>query len=113
LVVGDLLFANYFPYVDVENGGNPFKYLENIDWITQNYPNDITVIGGHGPVYSMQQYANYHETLQKTIETVRNFKQKGLTPEQMKEQQILKEWEMMGKFFITEDRWIDTLYPFL
>lgn len=113
LVVGDLLFANYFPYVDVVNGGNPFKYLENIEWITQNYPNDITVIGGHGPVYTMQQYADYHKTLQKTIETIRSFKQKGLTPEQMKEQQILKEWELMGKFFITEDRWIDTLYPFL
>lgn len=113
LVVGDLLFADNFPYVDTGNGGNPFKYLENVLWITQNFADDVTVIGGHGPVYNMQQYREYHQTLQKTIDTVREHKQNGLTPEQMKEQRILKEWESMGKFFITEDRWIDTLYPFL
>lgn len=113
LVVGDLLFADNFPYVDTGNGGNPFKYLENVLWITQNFSEDVTVIGGHGPIYNMQQYREYHQTLQKTIDTVREHKQNGLTLEQMKEQRILKEWESMGKFFITEDRWIDTLYPFL
>lgn len=113
LVVGDLLFADYFPYVDTGNGGNPFKYLENIEWISQNFSDDVTVIGGHGPVYTLQQYKEYQQTLQKTIDTVRENKQNGLTAEQMKEQRILKEWETMGKFFITEDRWIDTLYPFL
>lgn len=113
LVMGDLLFADNFPYVDTGNGGNPFKYLENVLWATQNFPEDVVIIGGHGPVYTMQQYRAYHETIQKTIEVVRDQKAKGLTPEQMKEQRILKEWESMGKFFITEDRWIDTLYPFL
>ncbi len=113
LVVGDLLFANYFPYVDTGNGGNPFKYIENIEWITQNFSDDVTVIGGHGPVYTLQQYKAYQQTLQKTIDTVRESKQNELTAEQMKEQRILKEWEAMGNFFITEDRWIDTLYPFL
>jgi hypothetical protein len=51
--------------------------------------------------------------LEKTFDVVREHKSKGLTAEQMKEQRVLKEWEEFGKFFITEDRWIDTLFPFM
>jgi glyoxylase-like metal-dependent hydrolase (beta-lactamase superfamily II) len=113
IVVGDLLFANYFPYVDTGNGGNPLKYIENIDWIIRNFPKDAKVVGGHGPVYSIDEYKNYKQTLENTIEVIKKFKLDGLTPEQMKEQKVLKDWESYGSFFITAERWIDTLYPFL
>ncbi|MDX9846525.1 MAG: MBL fold metallo-hydrolase [Tenuifilaceae bacterium] len=113
LVVGDLLFANYFPYVDVGNGGNPIKFLANVDWITKNFPADVTVVGGHGPIYTIEEYKNYHKTLMATIEVLRTHKQKGMTAEQMKEGKVLKEWASYGSFFITEDRWIDTLFPFM
>jgi glyoxylase-like metal-dependent hydrolase (beta-lactamase superfamily II) len=113
LAVGDLLFANYFPYVDTGNGGNPFRYIENIEWITKSFPANAKIVGGHGPVYSMEEYANWGKTLQKTIDVIKDQKINGLTPEQMKENRILNEWESFGKFFITEERWIDTIYPFL
>jgi glyoxylase-like metal-dependent hydrolase (beta-lactamase superfamily II) len=113
LVVGDLLFANFFPYVDVGNGGNPFKYLENVQWLTENFPSDVTVVGGHGPIYTIDEYKKYHSTLIETIEFMRKHKKNGMTQDQMKEQRVLKEWETWGSWFITEDRWIDTLFPFL
>ncbi|MDD3568132.1 MAG: MBL fold metallo-hydrolase [Bacteroidales bacterium] len=113
LVVGDLLFANNFPYVDVANGGNPFKYLDNVGWIIDNFPNDATVIGGHGPVFTVDEYNQWKLSLEQTFEVIRDHKRNGLTAEQMKQQRVLKEWESFGKFFITEDRWIDTLFPFL
>lgn len=113
LVVGDLLFADNFPYVDVSNGGDPMGYLKNQQYILENYPADLTVIGGHGPMYTMESLREYNKELQKTVEVVRKAKERGMTAEQMKAERILKDWEAWGKFFITEDRWIDTLFPVL
>lgn len=113
LVVGDLLFANYFPFVDVSNGGNPFKFIENIEWIVHNFPQDAIVVGGHGPVYTMQDYMQYSTTLTQTITHLKGLKLKGYTLERLKEEKVLKEWAAFGSFFITEERWIDTIFPFI
>lgn len=110
---GDLLFAGFFPFVDVSNGGNPLTYLKNQQWIIENYPDDLTFIGGHGPALTKSELADYHKSLSETFEIIAKAKSDGLTPEQMKESRILKRWESFGSFFITEDRWIDTLFPFL
>jgi cyclase len=111
LVMGDLLFADNFPFVDVSNGGDPMGFYNNQKWILENYPEDLTVIGGHGPIYTIAQLREYNQNLGKTMEVVRKAKQEGMTLEQMKANRILKDWEAWGKFFITEDRWIETLYP--
>ena len=113
IVVGDLLFADNFPYVDVGSGGDPMGYILNQQYILDNFPRDLTVIGGHGPIYTMERLREYNLELQKTVETVRIAKHQGMTAEQMKAARILREWEAWGKFFITEDRWIDTLFPVL
>jgi cyclase len=113
LVAGDLLFAGYFPYVDTGNGGDPLGYLNNVAWITQQFPEDVTIIGGHGPVYSMNQFMDWHQTLLDTADVIKQAKQNGMSADDMKENRILQQWESMGRFFITEDRWIDTLFPYL
>ncbi|MDD2278573.1 MAG: MBL fold metallo-hydrolase [Bacteroidales bacterium] len=113
VALGDLLFANYFPYVDIGNGGNPMQYLKNAEWIINNFPKDVILIGGHGPVYSINQYKEWVLTLQKTMALAKLQKEKGVTLEKMKEDKILKEWESFGSFFITEDRWLETIYPYL
>ena len=113
LALGDLLFANYFPYVDTGNGGNPLKYIENAEWIIKTFSSDITLIGGHGPTYSIEQYKSWINSLKETMEVAKSHKQKGMTLEEMKETKILKQWESYGSFFITEDRWLDTIYPFI
>lgn len=109
LVLGDLLFADNFPFVDVSQGGNPLRYIENVEWILSNYPDDAVVVGGHGPVYTMAQLRNWVENLKETIEIIREAKRQGMTAEKMKENRILAKWESYGKFFITENRWIDTV----
>jgi glyoxylase-like metal-dependent hydrolase (beta-lactamase superfamily II) len=111
LVMGDLLFADNFPFVDVNNGGDPMGFYNNLKWIIENYPEDLTLIGGHGPIYTMAQLREYHKSLGQTMDVVRKAKESGMTAEQMKASRILKDWEAWGRFFITEDRWIDTLFP--
>ncbi len=113
LMVGDLLFAGYFPYVDIDNGGHPETYMENVSKILNDYPEDVLFVGGHGPVYSHEQMKQWHGELIKTFAVIREAKDRGLSPDEMKQQRILKDWEAMGNFFITEAQWIDTLYPYL
>lgn len=113
LVAGDLLFADFFPYVDVNNGGHPFVFLENLEWILNHFPEDITIVGGHGPVYNMAQLREYHNTLWQTTDILRDARHSGMSLEQMKENRLLQSWEKMGTGFISEDRWMETLFPFL
>ncbi len=113
LVMGDLLFAGYFPYIDTGNGGNPQKFLDNVEWIINNYPEDVIIVGGHGPVYNMEQLKQWNATLNQTIAHLKKAKEEGMSAEEMKQNQVLENWAEMGSFFITEERWIDTIYPFL
>jgi cyclase len=113
LVLGDLLFADNFPFVDISQGGNPLQYMEYLRWIIDNFPSDVVIVGGHGPVYNMQQLENWLSNLQETMQVVGEAKKQGKSADQMKEERILARWEGYGKFFITENRWIDTVYPFV
>jgi len=111
LVLGDLLFADYFPFIDIGQGGNPFTFVNHLKWILETYPADVTLVGGHGPVYTMRQLAGWVRNLELTIEKISEAKENGQSIEQIKQDRILKDWESYGSFFITEDRWIDTIYP--
>lgn len=113
LMLGDLLFADYFPYIDTGQGGNPMNYISNVKWILDKFPGDAIVVGGHGPVYDMARLQSWITNLEKTILVIAQAKQNGLTAEQMKKNRILASWESYGSFFITEDRWIDTVFPYV
>ena len=113
LQMGDLLFAGYFPYVDTGNGGNPLVFVSNLQWIIDNFPDDLTFIGGHGPVFTKSQLKEYLATLNETMAIVKRAKSEGSSAEQIKTSKLLKQWEAFGSFFITEEGWIDTVYPYL
>jgi cyclase len=113
LMLGDLLFADNFPFVDISQGGNPINYISNVKWILDNFPDDAIVVGGHGPVYDMEKLHAWVSNLEETFLVIARAKQSGLTAEQMKESRILANWESYGSFFITEDRWIDTVFPYV
>ncbi len=113
VVLGDLLFAGFFPFVDTNNGGHPVQFMENVEKIINHFPANAIFVGGHGPVFNHSDLMNWHNELAKTFAVVREAKNRRLSVEEMKNQRILEKWEEMGSFFITEDRWIETLYPFL
>ncbi|MFC2102383.1 MBL fold metallo-hydrolase [Bacteroidota bacterium] len=109
LVMGDLIFADNFPYVDVDHGGDPVTFVDNLKWVTDNFPEDIIIVPGHGRIYDMSDLRSWQSNLQKTIEIIREALDSGLTADQMKEQKILSEFADYGKWWITEDNWIDVV----
>jgi glyoxylase-like metal-dependent hydrolase (beta-lactamase superfamily II) len=110
LSMGDLLFADKFPYVDINHGGNALRYLEHLKWISENFPSETKIIGGHGPVYTIDQLKDYHKTLKETIQVINEAKEDGQTVEEMQQNRILKKWKQFGTGFISEDFWINTVY---
>ncbi len=113
LEVGDLLFAGYYPNIDIVNGGNPLVFTSNLQWIIDNFPDDLIFIGGHGPVFTKNQVKEYLTSLKETMAIIKRAKSEGSTAEQIKTSGILKQWESFGSFFVNEDRWINTVYPYL
>ena len=110
LALGDLLFADKFPYVDINQGGNAIRYIKHLESIIDSYPEETKIIGGHGPVYTLDKLRTYHQTLEQTVKEVRGAKERGMTLEQMKKERILGNWEKYGTGFISEDFWIATVY---
>jgi cyclase len=109
LAAGDLLFAGFFPFIDKSNGGTVDGFMRNLEWILLNFPEDTRIIGGHGPVFNMQQLNEYFTELEGSVQAIRNAMDSGMTPGQIKKKGILENWKHFGSFFITEDRWIDTI----
>lgn len=109
LCLGDLLFANYYPFVDLEHGGNAIKFVNHLDWIISNFPKDVKIVGGHGPIYTVKDLTNYSKDLKKSIDIIKKAKSDGLTVEKIVELKLLNELDGYGKWFITENWWIDTV----
>lgn len=113
LIIGDLLFAGFFPYIDPSSGGNPLVYMKNVEWIIQHFADDVIFSGGHGPVFNKEELKNWHSELSTTIAIIQQAKNEGMNSEMIKSARLLQQWDSFGAFFINEARWIDILYPFL
>jgi glyoxylase-like metal-dependent hydrolase (beta-lactamase superfamily II) len=109
LAVGDLLFADKFPYIDLKHGGNVRAYIDHLNWIVESYPEDTRIVGGHGPVYTMDQLKSYAQNLQETLDIVEHAIEQDLSMQEMIDTRILKDYESYGTGFISEKYWIYTI----
>ena len=91
LCVGDYLFVDKFPIVDVAEGGGDLEgYLTNIRYILEHYPADTKVVPGHGyfrpyaiePV-TMEHYRANLAALERSIAVIRAHMTPGRTREQV------------------------------
>lgn len=109
LCLGDLLFADNFPFVDIDHGGNAIRLIEHLEWISKTYPEDVVLIGGHGKIYTIKDLVKYHNDLSETVKIIRKAISEGLTEEEMAEKKLLGKWKSYGEWFIDEKFWINTI----
>lgn len=119
LVVGDYLFQNMYPIIDVKKGGDIEGYFKNIDFILQIANEHTKIIPGHTsfqsvehPYLTKEEYRLHIQNLKETIEIVRSMKHEGLTEEQAIEQGLPAPYSYFdeGTKFVSEERWISFLY---
>ena len=110
LHMGDLLFSNGFPCFDFENGGNAEQFVRNLQTIIDMMPQDVLLIAGHGPDYSIRELKQYQEMMSATIAIIRDSMETGMSLDEMKRKEILKNYTKWGDGFFTCDEWVENVY---
>ncbi|QBF84426.1 MBL fold metallo-hydrolase [Shewanella maritima] len=108
--MGDLYFKDRFPYVDLKGGGSVMGYRDNIAKILLKIPDDIQIIPGHGEMASKAELREFKHMLDDSINWMRGQIQAGKSLEQIHAAGVPEKYKSWGWRFITEKRWIDTLY---
>lgn len=107
--MGDHFFANMFPFVDVENGGDVVQMADNIAAVIARIDDNTTVIPGHGLVSDKSDLMAFHEMLVGTINEVKTMMAEEMTVEQMQEEGLSLDWEEWANGLISSEHWIEII----
>ena len=108
--MGDTFFNGQFPYVDLGSNGNVAGLINIISHVLTRIPPDITIIPGHGAIGNKSDLKTYFSMLMETTDLVRGHMAEGKTLDQIKAAGFPEKFEAMGEGFVTEERWIETIY---
>ena len=108
--LGDLFFESRFPYVDIKSGGTVDGYLKNLETLLTEINDDALVIPGHGVLTDKQSLAKKVAMIKATKAEVKQMQSAGLDVEQAVAKGLSEQWKEWNWSFITEERWIRTLY---
>lgn len=108
--LGDLFFESRFPYVDIKSGGTVDGYLKNLETLLTEMNDDALVIPGHGVLTNKRSLAKKVAMIKATKAEVKQMQANGLDVEQAVAKGLSEQWKEWNWSFITEERWIRTLY---
>ena len=112
--MGDDFVRYGYPFIDIISGGSIQGMIAACDKVAGLLPEDVKVIPGHGDLGTLGDIRDFSAMLKETSAAVQAAINRGLTPEQMKNEKILATWDAKyGKGFITSDLFIETLYDSL
>lgn len=107
---GDMLFEGRFPFIDTSRGGSVKGYIENTRSLIAMLNEQTKVIPGHGQLTDKAGVQRSLDMMQATLAIVQGYKAAGLTEQQAVEKGLGAQWQSWHWNFITEERWIKTLY---
>lgn len=108
--LGDLFFESRFPYVDLKSGGTVAGYLANLESLMTEIDSEALIIPGHGKLTDKKSLAQKIAMIKATRAEVETMKSNGLSVEQAISKGLSKQWKDWSWSFITEPKWITTLY---
>ena len=107
---GDLFFEGRFPFIDLDGGGTVAGYIKNVTKLISMLKDDTKIIPGHGSLATKVDYQKALDMLVDTAAMVKNMKTKGISVEDAVEQGLGEKYKAWAWNFITEKKWITTLY---
>ena len=110
LHTGDLYFAGFFPFVDVDSGGNVITVANHIDTILSTIDENTVVIPGHGPISNKAELTAYRDMLIGTSNEVKTLKNAGKTLEEVQQIGLSKKWDEWTDGFLSSEVWISIIY---
>jgi cyclase len=107
---GDLFFEGRFPYIDLDGGGTVAGYIKNVTTLIGMLKDDTKIIPGHGKLATKADYQKALDMLVDTAAKVKSMKAKGISVEDAVKQGLGEKYTAWSWNFITEEKWITTLY---
>jgi cyclase len=107
---GDLFFQGRFPYIDLDGGGTVAGYINNVTTLIGMLKEDTKIIPGHGMLATKVDYQKALDMLVDTSAMVKSMKAKGASVEDAVKQGLGEKYQAWAWNFITEEKWINTLY---
>ncbi|MCL1077582.1 MBL fold metallo-hydrolase [Parashewanella spongiae] len=108
--MGDLFFKDHFPYVDLKGGGSVIGYRDNVAAVLKRINKDTKVIPGHGTLAAKDDLMKFKIMLDDSINWMQQQLVQEHSLEKMKKQGLPASLQAWSWSFITEDKWIETLY---
>jgi cyclase len=110
LHTGDLFFKGWFPFIDLDSGGSVVGYIAASETLLGMIDDDTKVIPGHGALANKADYTRFVDMIKTTYAYVQAKKTAGMSEDDLVAAGLEKEWKSWSWNFITEERWIRTLY---
>lgn len=107
---GDLFFVDRFPFIDLNSGGRVQGYIDAIEAVMAEIDDDTKIIPGHGGVSGKADWQRLVDMIKVTRDEVRAHKANGLSEDAAVAAGLSEQWASWTWGFITEERWIRTLY---
>lgn len=108
--MGDHFFNGFFPFVDVDTGGNVMRMAENVKKLLDVIDDKTVIIPGHGPLGNKEQLQAFHDMLVGTFAEVKAMQEKGMNLDAMKKQGLSEKWNDWTKGFLSTEQWITIVY---
>jgi cyclase len=110
LHLGDIFWNGLFPFVDIDSGGNVDGVMQGIAAALALCNTNTQVIPGHGPLGNPTQLQAFQRMLQVTSDLVKAQIAAGASLDEILAAGLGAEWAAWGSGFITQERWLRTLY---
>tara|TARA_B100000745_G_scaffold242303_1_gene164632 strand:+ start:4130 stop:5113 length:984 start_codon:yes stop_codon:yes gene_type:complete len=111
--LGDHFFNGFFPFVDVQNGGNVVQMAKNLRGILDLIDEKTVIIPGHGPLADKADLVAFIEMLEGTSAEVKALKDKGLSLEKIQAKGLSSQWDSWTDGFLNTPMWIGIVYSSL
>ena len=95
---------------DLNSGGSVAGYISNVKQLLSQIDDKTKLIPGHGDLMDKAGLQRFLTMMEQTLAEVNALKAAGKTEDQIVAQGLSAQWKSWSWNFITEERWIRTLF---
>ena len=108
--MGDIMFHERFPYVDIDAGGSVEGVVAAVEAVLARIGPETRVIPGHGGLAAPGDLRTYLRMIRQTRAAVEDGMAAGRSLEELQAAGVSEEWSDWSWGFISTGRWIATLH---
>ncbi|MCF6262060.1 MAG: MBL fold metallo-hydrolase [Xanthomonadales bacterium] len=109
--MGDLWFQGFYPYIDLDAGGNIEGIINGVNKALELANSETKIIPGHGPLGSYAELKAYGEFLAEATQSVRLLIAEEKTLSEIIALKPTAKWdESLGKVWIKPDQFVTMIY---